>query len=269
MRYIPRNEYSPAEEWKNVADQLTADLESAADDVERKKIIGKKPSHWGKIKSDLLNLSKGKCWFSEARDVYSHLDVEHFRPKNFVAKSLDSSEREGYWWQAYEWDNFRICGNVGNRKKGNFFPLKAGSVAATSATKNIDDEIYYILDPCDEDDPDLLSFGMEGKAIPSDHCGEWDKQRVEVTVEKLKLYHGPLEEARREVWNICNRLINECENLAIKFHASPSATKKQRIKDIRKELRKMIAFNAEFSRVAIACLENSQTTTSKKILTPT
>ncbi|MBU0483582.1 MAG: hypothetical protein KKB30_03605 [Proteobacteria bacterium] len=269
MRFIPRAGYEPPEQWQTDADGLTTQLNAAGSDIERKNIIDKKPSHWGKIKGELLVLSKGKCWFSEARDVYSHLEVEHFRPKNIIAKNLDSSEREGYWWRSYEWDNFRICGNVGNRKKGNFFPLRSDSIAATSATRNIDDEIYYLLDPCDEDDPDLLSFDMDGKAIPSDHCGEWDKQRVEVTIEKLKLYHEPLEEARREVWDTCNRLINECENLAAKFHTNPSATKRQRIRDIRNELRKMIGFSAEFSRVAIACLENSKTATSRKILTPT
>ena len=134
--------------------------------------------------------------------------------------------------------------------------------------KNIDDEIYYLLDPCEEDDPNLLAFDMEGKAIPSDHCGEWDRLRVEVTVEKLKLFHEPLQEARRDVWNTCENLINECENLAISFHENPSVTKRQRIRDIRTRLREMMNASAEFSRVAIACLCNSDTTTARKILTP-
>ncbi|MDO9041415.1 MAG: hypothetical protein Q7U64_03585 [Desulfocapsaceae bacterium] len=268
MRYIPRDGYEPPKEWRDKATDLTTEAYAAKADPDRKEVVNRKPSHWGQIKDELLALSNGKCWFSEARDVYSHPEVEHFRPKNLVAKNLGSDEREGYWWLAYSWENYRICGNVGNRKKGNFFPLRDGSISATSVSKNIDDEIYYLLDPCDEDDPALLSFDMEGKAIPSDHCGEWDSKRVELTVERLKLYHGPLEEARREVWNICDRLINECENLAAGFQANPSATKRQRIKDIRKELRNMIAFKAEFSRVAIACLKNSETPTARKILLP-
>ena len=28
-----------------------------------------------------LELSHQKCWFSEAKDRFSHLDVEHYRPK--------------------------------------------------------------------------------------------------------------------------------------------------------------------------------------------
>lgn len=269
MRYIPRNGFQPPDDWRDTANDLTTELNAAGSDAVRKEIINRKPSHWGRIKQELLDLSNGKCWFSEARDVYSHPEVEHFRPKGLLAKNLDSSEREGYWWLAYEWDNYRICGNVGNRKKGNFFPIREGSVAASSTTRNIDDEIYYLLDPCDEDDPDLLSFDLEGKAIPSEHCGDWDKERVKETVNRLKLDHTPLEEARREVWEVCDRLIKECENLAASFSTNPSATKRQRIKDIRRELRSMIDFNSEFSRVAIACLENSKTATSRKILTPT
>jgi len=268
MRYINRDGYEPSEQWQNDATDLSTELFAAESDAERKTHLNRKPSHWGKIKDELLLLSNGKCWFSEARDVYSHLEVDHFRPKSLTAKNLDSSKREGYWWLSFDWDNYRICGNVGNRKKGNFFPLREGSIEATPILKNIDDEIFYLLDPCDEDDPDLLSFDMEGKAIPSDHCDHWDCQRVEATVERFKLYHAPLEEARREVWDACNRLINECENLAAEFHASPSAAKRQRIKNIRKELRNIIDFKAEFSRVAIACLGNSEATTAHKILLP-
>jgi hypothetical protein len=27
---------------------------------------------------------------------------------------------------AFDWQNFRVCGNVGNRKKGTYFPLRPG-----------------------------------------------------------------------------------------------------------------------------------------------
>jgi hypothetical protein len=267
MRYILRDDL-PYTKWLKKAEELENELFNAADDEARKKIIMDNAKHWGKIKSLLLSFSHGKCWMSEARDVYSHPEVDHFRPKNVKAKNLDGSEREGYWWLAYNWLNYRICGNVGNRKKGSYFPLRNDSAVGTFTNRNIDDEVYYLLDPCEQDDPDLLSFDMEGKAIPSDHCGEWDRLRVEVTVEKLKLYHEPLQEARRDVWKTCENLINECENIAISFHANPSVSKRQKIRDIRAKLRDMMSAGAEFSRAAIACLCNSDTATARKILTP-
>ncbi len=81
----------------------------------------------GAPKNWLLALSGGKCWFSEVRELYSHYDVEHFRPKK-EAKGLDGADRDGYWWLAFDYMNFRVCGYVGNRKKGGWFPLQQGSL---------------------------------------------------------------------------------------------------------------------------------------------
>lgn len=94
-----------------------------AGDIEaRNKFIDDHSLHWGKLKPWLEALSLGKCWFSEAKELFSHYDVEHFRPKK-EAKVLDGTVRDGYWWLAFDYTNFRLCGNVGNRKKGGWFPL--------------------------------------------------------------------------------------------------------------------------------------------------
>ena len=34
---------------------------------------------------------------------------------------------KGYWWLAFDYMNFRVCGNVGNHKKGGWFPLGENS----------------------------------------------------------------------------------------------------------------------------------------------
>ena len=39
--------------------------------------------------------------------LYSHSDVEHFRPKK-EAKALDANSRDGYWWLAFDYMNFRV-----------------------------------------------------------------------------------------------------------------------------------------------------------------
>jgi len=87
---------------------------------ERNNLIDSKSAHWGKLKLWLKVLSHGKCWFSEVRELYSHYDVEHFRPKK-EAKAMDGTVRDGYWWLAFDYTNYRLCGNVGNRKKGGWF----------------------------------------------------------------------------------------------------------------------------------------------------
>lgn len=121
---------------------------------------------WGELKEDMVHVFGDLCWFSEVKDCYSHLEVEHFRPKK-ETKDLEGNIREGYWWLAFDWKNYRIVGNVGNRMKGGYFPLRDGSPVATSASRNTLDEDYLFLDPVEALDVVLLSFEAEGLACPT------------------------------------------------------------------------------------------------------
>ena len=131
MRFIDLVNHRPGAEWADglKSDALTKqliELHMKGDIAARNKLIDDNSKHWGQIKAWLLGLSNNKCWFSEARDIFSHIDVEHFRPK-LEAKGLDGTTRDGYWWLAFDYHNYRACGNVGNRKKGGWFPLQDGS----------------------------------------------------------------------------------------------------------------------------------------------
>ena len=93
MRYIPLHEQRTGQEgneeekarineWLSKAEDLLQQMEAAADDDARKKIIDDNSVTWGEMKEWLLKkLSYNKCWFSEARDCFNHWDVEHFRPE--------------------------------------------------------------------------------------------------------------------------------------------------------------------------------------------
>ena len=94
-----------------------------------------------------------------------HYDVEHFRPKK-EAKALDGTIRDGYWWLAFDYMNFRLCGNVRNRKKGGWFPLKVGSLCSTYAAPCEESETRYLLDPVDDDDVALIGFRQGGQGNP-------------------------------------------------------------------------------------------------------
>lgn len=105
MRYIDLENHKPDEAWLQKSDHLTRQLIELHDrgDLEaRNRLIDDNKSHWGEIKSWLLSLSYNKCWFSEAREIFSHMDVEHFRPK-LEAKDLDGTVRDGYWWLAFDY----------------------------------------------------------------------------------------------------------------------------------------------------------------------
>jgi hypothetical protein len=145
MRHIQHHDHAPDPDWCKRADSLLGDLKAAQSLESRNAIIDANTSLWRELLDWLLNKSHGKCWFSEAKDCFSHWDVEHFRPKK-KAKDESGGLGEGYWWLAFDWHNFRICGNVGNRKKGTYFPLREGSNKRTHlAISDMRSHSYLIL----------------------------------------------------------------------------------------------------------------------------
>src|SRR5687767_14167658 len=124
MIYIDRTAEEPVQEWMDRADLLTLQLLCEPDRAVRNTIIDTNENVWTELKDFLLQLSNNKCWYSESKDAYNHLHVDHFRPKK-VALGLDKKDTGGYWWLAFEWTNYRVTGNVGNvRKKDKFAILK-------------------------------------------------------------------------------------------------------------------------------------------------
>ncbi|UTH75662.1 hypothetical protein [Chromobacterium sp. IIBBL 290-4] len=245
------------ETWLAKSARLVADL-AALDAVgkreERNALIDTNSAHWGALKEWLLALSAGKCWFSEVRELYSHYDVEHFRPKK-EAKALDTSLRDGYWWLAFDYMNFRVCGNVGNRKKGGWFPLKDGSLCSTYAVPCEESETRYLLDPIDDDDVALLAFDEEGKVIPIPGASAWEQARVNETVKRLKLNeHVPLAEARRKIWQQVDRLIDDFTKAKARCVAGNNPAAKAKLTEVRMRVREMTNPSAELSSVARWCL---------------
>ncbi|MEW6210939.1 MAG: hypothetical protein AB1631_21420 [Acidobacteriota bacterium] len=256
MRHIPLRNFQPDQAWIDKANRLLEHLKAAPDVEARRRIIDDNSAVWGELKDWLLSLSHGKCWFSEAKDCFSHWDVEHYRPKK-SAKDADGTEHEGYWWLAFDWKNFRICGNAGNRKKGTYFPLREGSRRATFQNPDLRFEIPQLLDPADEDDPNLLSFNVEGRAIPAPSIDdEWDKLRVTYSVKRLNLDFPPLMDKRKTVWNACWTRIQEYRDELAKYHASggKNLIALNQFKEKARAIREMLRETEELSAVARACV---------------
>lgn len=243
--------------WLAKSAQLVADLgalDAAGKRDERNALIDANSTHWGGLKEWLLALSAGKCWFSEVRELYSHYDVEHFRPKK-EAKALDASLRDGYWWLDFDYMNFRVCGNVGNRKKGGWFPLKDGSQCSTHTQRCEESETRYLLDPIDDDDVSLIAFDEEGKVIPVPGSSVWEQERVNETVKCLKLNeHAPLAEARRKVWQQVDRLIDDFTNAKTRCGPGNNPAAKATLTNVRARIRELTSSTAELSAVARWCL---------------
>jgi hypothetical protein len=232
-------------------------LQGAKSAAARNRIIDKNADLWGELKDWLLSLSYGKCWFTEAKDCFSHWDVEHYRPKK-KGKDVDGTVVEGYWWLAFDWQNLRICGNVGNRRKGAYFPLRKGTARATPST-DTRAEHPALLDPADSADPILLFFTLEGRAVPAPHVADdWDKERVHISVQRYHLDFPPLMDQRKVVWGECWRRI--CDYLREIQRCQDDPTNeiaRTSYKYALAALRELILPDRPFSAVARACIQSS------------
>lgn len=257
MRYISLRDQNPDPEWITKASALISDLRIAADSEARNQIIDKNSVLWGDLKAWLLALSHEKCWFSEAKDCFSHWDVEHYRPKK-SAKDRNGTTHDGYWWLAFDWANFRICGNAGNRKKGTYFPLRDGC-ARVGVDGDLRLEVPMLLDPVDEDDPNLLFFNFEGHAIAAPHVNDaWERTRVEYSVERYNLDFPPLMDKRKTIWAECWSRIEEYRRELGLYQMDPTnSVARDRFKQAAKRVRAMIREEQELSAVARACVKSS------------
>lgn len=254
MRHIPLRDQHPDPDWLKKASALLTSLKTANNAEARTDIIDKNAAVWGELKDWLLKLSHGKCWFSEAKDCVSHWEVEHYRPKK-SAKDRDGSVHDGYWWLAFDWQNFRVCGNAENRKKGTYFPLREGC-ARVGPTGDLRLELPLLLDPIDEDDPVLLFFDIEGHAVAAPHVtSEWEQMRVAYSVERYNLDFPPLMDKRKAVWAECwNRIEEYRYELSLYHRDQTNTVARDRVKQAAKSLRTMIKGEQELSAVARACL---------------
>ncbi|MBL7724547.1 MAG: hypothetical protein JNK27_10385 [Chitinophagaceae bacterium] len=254
MIFIDRNGHTPDANWVQRADDLTQELLDAADDDARGEIIDDNQALWGELKDFLLNISKSKCWYSEAKDAYAHYHVDHFRPKK-EALGIDKNDYGGYWWLAFQWTNYRVCGGAGNVRKGAKFAVRTNK--ANAPADSIEDETIYFLDPCDEEDVLKITFNEHGEMKSLSSAG-WDSERVNYTIENLNLNFKLLKEGRKEIWTKCFAIIKETQNL-ISLNATgvPSAARKAQIKEKLKQLKGLVNPTSEFSATAKACLLSS------------
>ncbi|WP_434130913.1 hypothetical protein [Methylocaldum sp. GT1BB] len=176
---------------------------------------GEKPADysevWSALKKELKDLSHGKCWYCEARQIRSDNAVDHFRPK---AK---------YPWLAFSVRNFRFsCTFCNSRRtnpetgevegKGDFFPLLDGCSQATCA-EELDAERPVLLDPCSPRDPGLLDFRADGTPCPAYSEDSICEYRVRESVKLYHLDHPELNEQRRLLALNLERWVKQADKL--------------------------------------------------------
>lgn len=215
---------------------------------ERGTYIDSKASHWRELEPWLSALSKNKCWFSEAKELYSYYHVEHFRPKKSQAKV----DGQSYWWLSFDYKNFRLCGAVGNSGKGAWFPLRHGSTKGTFEQLDHEEELYVFIDPTKKEDVALAAYDETGDLVENSFVPQnfWTSSRVRLTSHRLRLFeHVLLAEERRKVWRRARELveiIDECANYEDLSHPAVQ----DRLNDTLKQIERMVSDDEQLSGTA-------------------
>ena len=114
MRYVDLSKVKIPKDWLEKAQKLQQELTGIIDIKDKLAHIDKNPI-WqdNSLFTVLNNAMDGKCWYSEAKDLMSDRDIDHYRPKK-EAKDTVGKIRDGYWFLAYDWENYRFSSIYSN-----------------------------------------------------------------------------------------------------------------------------------------------------------
>lgn len=207
----------------------------------------------GNLKEDFRNHFFGKCWYTEVSLAGHDEHIDHFRPKAEVKPYKDYNfnrplQTTGYYWLKNSPENYRASCAYANRLtdgggKSSFFPLANDSNYLTPAGN--EQEQALLLDPCCEEDVQLISF-IGNKVISSSNVPE-DQARVEVSVHLYNLDNSFIKAARRKVWDEIEKTLAEYQFGDINKTACL------------RRLRDSISIESPFSACAIACVNSLAT----------
>lgn len=254
MRFIDISLLQLPEGWQDRAERAFAEI-SELPPEERIKAINRRSKIWADLKETLENFSSGKCWYCETIQERSDNDVDHFRPKGRV---VESEKHNGYWWLAFEWENYRFSCTYCNRKrkdlisgvtggKHDCFPLLDENTRAQSPDDNIEDEEHCLLDPTIPTDPGLIFFDPGGEAVP------YPKERnprffLRASI-SIKLYHlnfHKTRESRKILYNEVARLVRKGDRF-FDLYAEGNKVAKDAMDEVMRRLMNMLDQRNEYS----------------------
>jgi len=236
--------------------------------VDRKKYIASNPD-WNLLQKIMIEEFGYKCWYSEAPIGNGEFEIDHYRPKNRARqddKKKKPNKENGYWWLAYDFENYRLSGALSNKRrrdrlkensevegKGDLFPLDLENCSIAKDECSTFCEKPLLLDPTVSSDVGLLVYDEDGKILPNPLIiDETDKKRAIVSIELYHLDLDQLETARHQVWTACSNAIENAYNYFTQSD-SPDA-KKLAMKNCAEVIFEKTNNKSEFSSVAKSCV---------------
>lgn len=266
MIFIDVSKLNIPQEWLEKAKRLTDELMRINDPGTRAEFITHHAALWQELKKELEAISFNKCWYCEAQNIRGDLHVDHYRPKIRV-KDKDGIVKTGYWWLAFNYNNFRAACSYCNtlhsgedetsRGKIDHFPLLDESKRASSPDDTIEDEMPLLLDPTNPCDPFLLWFADDGRAISKvAKEGGFFYERAIVTMDILNLNDVKIVEARKKLRLECTELIERGDK-AFARYAKGSISGKTEFEGVILQIRKKVQPTEQFSATSYAFFRGS------------
>lgn len=269
INYDPTKINYPAD-WKGRATDLLNQLSNAEDGVARHKILtDPKNRIWSELKVELRDLSNGKCWYTEAKQLGTDVDVDHYRPKGRVAELVAADPAHpGYWWLAYEPENYRYSCIVANRRrhdidtgrtggKADHFPIQHEADRAYASTADYGAEKPLLIDPCKPYEPELITFKDDGEAMPRFPADPAYKHvKAAKSIELYSINHSDFVSARLDLRDRINDLKKDAKRFYSKLETGDAVHESAYSQAIA-ELAKLRSASEPFSAFCAALIEPS------------
>ncbi len=261
MKYISLKESdkSTLNAWLAKANEILDELKKEPDAQKRKVIIRKNQRHWRDVNllAFLKALSDGKCWYTEAKFTAEYPHLEHFRPKSYARKECGEICHEGYWWLAFDIDNYRLSKPMPNTRKGTYFPLRERVMAVCKPGNAVTRESPMFLDPTVEEDVALISFNSHGKPEPCINpvvdLNDWDRNRIEFSIKRYGLDDEDLCDERKQLWISLTSQFAEYASLMKRYKNAQCLVSKGKAEQTYENLKTYLAPQQIFSCLIKSC----------------
>lgn len=171
MRLIDKQRFENCKirDWDTNSQRWIDQLREADDISEELSRIG---NRWSNLKPKFIAEFGNKCWYTEVSLAGTDSDIDHFWPKGRVKDkegnilNRNNEQHPGYWWKAYDIENYRCSCIFANRSRAgggkvDYFPLLEEKNRAWHENDDCDYEYRMILDPCSLEDVESVSFEIQ------------------------------------------------------------------------------------------------------------